>query len=108
VYDDLDAEARLKIFDKGADRIEPNAYGAWQYRLRDGSMEVPRLDMTEPLSSELSHFLECVRAGKRPETDGWNGVRVVAVCEAIDQSLAQHGARVPVTIPAAASRDAVA
>jgi predicted dehydrogenase len=100
VYDDLDAEARLKIFDKGADRIEPDAYGAWQYRLRDGSMEVPRLAMTEPLAAELGHFLECVRTGKRPDTDGWNGVRVVAVCEAIDQSLAARGAATPVTVPA--------
>jgi predicted dehydrogenase len=99
VYDDLDAEARLKIFDKGADRIEPNAYGAWQYRLRDGAMEVPRLEMTEPLGTEVAHFLECVRAGKRPDTDGWNGVRVVAVCEAVDRSLAARGERVPVRIP---------
>ncbi len=66
VYDDLDAEARLKIFDKGADRIEPNAYGAWQYRLRDGAMEVPRLEMTEPLATELGHFLECVRRRQAP------------------------------------------
>src|SRR4029079_10435024 len=47
VYDDLDTEGRLKIFDKGADRLEAGAYGAWQYRLRDGAMEVPRLEMTE-------------------------------------------------------------
>jgi predicted dehydrogenase len=99
VYDDLDAEGRLKIFDKGADRIEPNAYGAWQYRLRDGAMEVPRLEMTEPLATQVGHFLECVRAGKRPDTDGWNGVRVVAVCEAVDRSLAARGERVPVDIP---------
>jgi predicted dehydrogenase len=99
VYDDLDTEGRLKIFDKGADRLEPNAYGAWQYRLRDGAMEVPRLEMTEPLATELAHFLECISAGKRPDTDGWNGVRVVAVCEAVDRSLAAHGERVPVTVP---------
>jgi len=99
VYDDLDAEARLKIFDKGADRIEPNAYGAWMYRLRDGAMEVPRLEMSEPLATELGHFLECIRAGKRPDTDGWNGVRVVAVLEAVDRSLAARGERVAVEIP---------
>ncbi|MEH1124958.1 Gfo/Idh/MocA family protein [Micromonospora sp. CPCC 206061] len=101
VYDDLDAEARLKIFDKGADRYGPTAYGAWQYRLRDGSIEVPRLDLTEPLAAEIGHFLECVRIGKRPDTDGWNGARVVAVCEAIDQSLAAEGMRTPVSAPTA-------
>ena len=104
VYDDLDTEARLKIFDKGADRLEPNAYGAWQYRLRDGSIEVPRLELTEPLATEISHFLECVRAGKRPDTDGWNGVRVVSVCEAVDRSLRAGGERVPVHVPTAGAQ----
>jgi predicted dehydrogenase len=104
VYDDMDTEGRLKIFDKGADRIEANAFGAWQYRLRDGAMEVPRLDMTEPLAAEIGHFLDCVATGDRPATDGWNGVRVVSVCEAVDRSLAGLGARVLVEMPA----DAVA
>jgi predicted dehydrogenase len=99
VYDDVDADARLKVFDKGADRLEPDASGATRYRLRDGSFQVPRLDAAEPLAAELGHFLDCVRIGKRPETDGWNGARVVAACEAIERSLAAQGARVPVTVP---------
>jgi predicted dehydrogenase len=107
VYDDMDTEGRLKIFDKGADRIEANAFGAWQYRLRDGAMEVPRLDMTEPLAAEIGHFLDCVRTGSRPLTDGWNGVRVVSVCEAVDASLAAQGARVAVDLPAEATPAAV-
>lgn len=101
VYDDLDAEARLKIFDKGADRVEPDAHGPWQYRLRQGSVDVPRLPTTEPLAAELAHFLDCVRLGKRPDTDGWNGARVVAVCEAIDRSLVAGGAQMPVVVPSA-------
>jgi predicted dehydrogenase len=100
VYDDLDAEARLKIFDKGAEPLEPNAFGAWQYRLRQGAMEAPRLEMTEPLTAELGHFLHCVDTLERPDTDGWNGVRVVAVCEAVDRSLAAEGARVRVDVAA--------
>jgi predicted dehydrogenase len=99
VYDDLDEKARLKIFDKGADRAEPDAYGTWQYRLRDGALSIPCLDVIEPLAAELEHFLACVRTGSQPDTDGWNGVRVVAVCEAVDASLAAHGARVEVPVP---------
>lgn len=101
VYDDLDEDARLKIFDKGADRGEPDAYGTWQYRLRNGALDVPQLDLSEPLSAELEHFLECVRTGARPVVDGWNGVRVVAVCAAVAASLAAKGAQVPVSLPAA-------
>ena len=96
VYDDMDAEAKLKIFDKGADRLEADAYGAWQYRLRDGAMSVPSLAMIEPLSAELQHFVDCVDAGTRPEVDGWSGVRTVAVLEAVDRSLRADGQQVAV------------
>jgi predicted dehydrogenase len=100
----MDADARLRVFDKGAERLDPDSYGAWQYKLRDGSMYVPRLEMTEPLAEELRHFLACARTGDRPRTDGWNGVAVVAVLEAVDESLRQRGLEVPVQLPAGAVR----
>lgn len=100
VYDDMDADARLKIYDKGADRLDADAYGAYQYRLRDGAMHVPSLPMVEPLSTELRHFIDCVDHGKRPLVDGWNGVRTVAVLEAVDTSLREGGAQVSVAVAA--------
>src|SRR5688572_4284817 len=96
VYDDMDADGRLKIYDKGADRLDADAYGAWQYKLRDGAMNVPSLPMVEPLSTELRHFIECVDSSRRPLVDGWNGVRTVAVLEAVDASLRAEGAKVAV------------
>jgi len=96
VYDDMDADARLRVYDKGADRLDADAYGAWQYRLRDGAMYVPRLEMAEPLAEELRHFLACAQTGDRPRTDGWNGAAVVAVLEAVDRSLTSGGVEVPV------------
>jgi predicted dehydrogenase len=104
VYDDLAAEARLKIFDNQADPLEADAQGPWEGRSRIGMPEVPSLDRIEPLAAELGDFLECVRTGKRPYTDGWNGVRVVAVCEAVDRSLRAGGARVEVRMPAEATQ----
>jgi predicted dehydrogenase len=97
VYDDMDADGRLKIYDKGADRLDADAYGAYQYRLRDGAMHVPSLPMVEPLSTELRHFLECVDTNRRPLVDGWNGVRTVAVLEAVDVSLRNDGAKTEVS-----------
>jgi predicted dehydrogenase len=96
VYDDMDQDGRLKIFDKGADRLDADAYGAWQYRLRDGAMNVPSLPMVEPLSTELRHFIDCVDTGRRPDVDGWNGVRTVSVLEAVDRSLRAEGARIEI------------
>ncbi len=47
VFDDVDSETKLRVYDKGADRLDPDAYGAWQYKLRDGAMRVPSLPMAE-------------------------------------------------------------
>jgi predicted dehydrogenase len=104
VYDDIDADAKLKVYDKGADRLDSDSYGAYQYRLRDGEMHVPRLEMVEPLATELKHFLDCTITGERPRTDGWNGARVVAVLEAADKSLKADGAKVKIELPAAPTK----
>lgn len=96
VYDDLDAEAKLKVFDKGAERLDSDDYGAWQYRLRDGAIEVPSLPMIEPLAAELGHFVDCIDRGTPLRVDGWNGVHTVAVLEAVDDSIRANGAKVPV------------
>lgn len=96
VYDDTEPAAKLRIYDKGADRLEPDASGPWQYRLRDGDVHVPSLSTVEPLATELGHFIDCIDRGTTPAVDGWNGARTVAVLEAVDESLRSGGERVPV------------
>jgi predicted dehydrogenase len=98
VFDDLDSEAKLRVYDKGADPVS-GGFGEFQFRLRRGDLHVPRTDLTEPLALELDHFLECCRTGARPRTDGWNGVRVVATLEAAQQSLDKGGIQVEVDAP---------
>ena len=96
VFDDLDSEAKLRVYDKGADPVPLGGFGEFQFRLRSGDIHVPRTDLTEPLALELSHFLDCVATGRRPRTDAWNGVRVVAALEAAQQSLDKGGVQVGV------------
>jgi predicted dehydrogenase len=98
VYDDLDSEATLRVYDKGADAVE-GGYGEFQFRLRSGDLHVPRINLTEPLAAELGHFLDCVASGATPRSDGWNGVRVVAALEAAQRSLEQGGVPVQVEPP---------
>jgi predicted dehydrogenase len=98
VFDDLDSEAKLRVYDKGADPVE-GGFGEYQFRVRSGDIHVPRTDLAEPLALELAHFLDCCASGGRPRTDGWNGVRVVAALEAAQQSLDKGGQQVEVAIP---------
>jgi predicted dehydrogenase len=100
IFDDLDSEAKLRVYDKGADPVGMGGFGEFQFRLRRGDLHVPRTDLTEPLALELEHFLDCCRSGERPRTDAWNGVRVVATLEAAQQSLDKGGAQVEVAAAA--------
>ena len=95
VFDDLDSEAKLRVYDKGADPVQ-GGFGEYQFRLRSGDIHVPRVDLAEPLALEVSHFLECVAGGAPPRTDAWNGVRVVAALEAAQASLEKGG--IPVSV----------
>lgn len=94
VYDDVATEGKVRIYDKGAFRKGDPIYGEFQYKLHSGDIWIPRIDMQEPLRLECTHFVDCIRDGKRPLTDGENGLRVVSVLEAGQKSLNAGGIKV--------------
>lgn len=94
VYDDVSAEGKVRVYDKGAFRKGDVTYGDFQYKLHSGDILIPRLDMREPLQLECAHFIDCVRSGQRPLTDGENGLRVLRVLAAGEQSLRSGGERI--------------
>lgn len=95
VYDDVDPEARLRIYDKGVYRHGAD-YGEYQLKIHSGDISIPRIDMSEPLHNECAHFVECVIENVTPRTDGENGLRVIRVLEAAQESLLKNGGRVQV------------
>jgi predicted dehydrogenase len=103
VYDDTSNDARLQLYDKGVSRLEDSGslgsfddFGKFQLLLRAGDVYIPKINFVEPLREECAHFLECIRGGKRPITDGENGLKVVNVLEAADKSLKNGGCAVAV------------
>lgn len=95
VYDDVDPEARLRIYDKGVYRHGAD-YGEYQLKIHSGDISIPRIDMSEPLHNECAHFVECVLENVTPRTDGENGLRVIRVLEAAQESLLKNGGGVQV------------
>ncbi len=77
VYDDLEPEGKVQIRYAGA---------------RDPF--VPALASTEPLRASVEDFLDCIRTGRRPASDGAAGLHVVRLLEAADESLRRGGQRV--------------
>ncbi|MFO7166409.1 MAG: Gfo/Idh/MocA family oxidoreductase [Chloroflexota bacterium] len=96
VFDDISTTERVRVFEKGVTSVEREAssFGEHQLLMRDGAIIIPKIEASEPLKNECAHFLECVLTGCQPLTSGREGVEVVQVMEAIDRSVAAHGAPV--------------
>ena len=100
LYDDTEAVEKVKIYDHGVDFKDPQTFGEFQLSYRTGDIVAPKIDMTEPLFSEASHFVHCIETGERPITDGYAGLRVVASLESAERSLKNHGGARRITVPA--------
>jgi predicted dehydrogenase len=83
-FDDMDLERKVTVYDKGFDE-SADTYG--EYITRSGDVWSPRIANREPLRLECEHFVECIREGRTPRSDGASGLRVVRVLEAAQAAL---------------------
>ena len=94
VWNDLEADEKIRIYDKGAEMT--NGQGVYDLLVsyRSGDMWAPRIDQMEALAAETKYFADCVSTGKAPFNDGKAGLRIVRILEAASKSLKQGGAPV--------------
>lgn len=94
VWNDLEADEKLKVYDKGV-RIT-NREGVYDLLVsyRSGDMWAPQLEQVEALRQELSYFVECICSDQEPFNNGHAGLRVVQMLEAASDSLSKKGALV--------------
>jgi predicted dehydrogenase len=83
-FDDMLIEGKLTVYDKGFDE-DTSSWG--EYIARSGDTFSPRIPNREPLRLECEHFIDCIRTGSTPRSDGASGLRVVRVLEALQRSL---------------------
>ena len=92
-FDDMELERKLTVYDKGFD-VDSRTYG--EYITRSGDVFSPRIPNAEPLRVECEHFIDSIRSGRPPHSDGVSGLRVVRVLEQLQRSLdAGRGVQVP-------------
>ena len=91
VWNDLEADEKVKVYDRGVN-IE-NREGLYQLLVnyRSGDMWAPQLEQVEALRHELSYFISCIQDGSDPINDGHAGLRVVKILEAANRSLRKRG-----------------
>jgi predicted dehydrogenase len=87
-FDDMEAERTLTVYDKGFD---PDAAVNGDYIARSGELHSPAISRREPLRIELEHFLQCLHSGAEPLTGGQEGLRIVRVLAALQDSLDADG-----------------
>lgn len=86
VFDDTLTEGKLQIHDKGVDWINRQPIP------RKNDAQIIPINSDEPLRSECAHFLKCINSDKPPKTDGNNGIQVLKILNACQESLEHHGA----------------
>ncbi len=99
VYDDMSQSEKIKIYNKSVSiesyRLPSQKYyesfGDFQLLYRSGDIHIPKLDEGEPLKDVCKHFIECMRTGKKPLSDGYSGYMVTKALEAAQQSLERNG-----------------
>ena len=99
VYDDVEVAEKVKVFDHGVEHMDPDEL---RRSYRSGDIHAPHVAQTEALQLEVRDFVDAIRDGRRPLSDGVMGLRVVRVLEAAMRSLRQNGARVPYEQPVTA------
>jgi predicted dehydrogenase len=94
VWNDLEADEKVKVYDKGVDITNREGVYDLLVNYRSGDMWAPQLEQGEALRQELSYFVDCISSGENPSNDGCAGLRVVKMLEAASESLSKRGALV--------------
>jgi predicted dehydrogenase len=93
VYEDTSAE-QVRVYDRGAEVLEPQSFGEHQLSYRSGDILSPRLNADEPLRLELEDFVGAIRERRAPLSDAKIGLDVVRLIEAAEASLTYNGSPV--------------
>ncbi|MDE3180155.1 MAG: Gfo/Idh/MocA family oxidoreductase [Acidobacteriota bacterium] len=91
LWNDLEADEKIKIYDKGVNVRNGESVYQLLISYRSGDMWAPKVEQVEALKKEAGYFVECIMNGVSPFNDGVSGLRVVKMLEAADRSLKDRG-----------------
>ncbi|MGA8764165.1 MAG: Gfo/Idh/MocA family oxidoreductase [Candidatus Sulfotelmatobacter sp.] len=94
VWNDLEADEKIKIYDKGVKVTSREGLYDLLVHYRSGDMWAPQIEQVEALHKELAYFVDCIVKDETPVNDGEAGLRVVKMLEAADESMRKRGALV--------------
>lgn len=92
VWNDLEADEKVKVYDKGVKITSKEGVYDLLVSYRSGDMWSPQLEQIEALRQELNYFVECILNCSEPFNNGHAGLRVVRMLEAASESMNKKGA----------------
>lgn len=89
VWNDMNLSESIRIYNCGFDKDDyyQDTFDSFRLSIREGDVIIPKIRLNEPLLKECEHFVECVKAGVKPLTDGRDGLNVIKVLEAATKSI---------------------
>jgi len=94
VWNDLEADEKVKVYDKGVNITSNEGVYNLLVSYRSGDMWSPQVEQVEALRQELTYFVDCISTGQNPFNDGCAGLRVVKMLEAASESMSKRGSLV--------------
>ena len=91
VWNDLEADEKIKIYDKGVKVTSREGLYDLLVHYRTGDMWAPQIEQVEALTRELAYFVDCIAKDETPVNDGEAGLRVVRMLEAANESIRKRG-----------------
>src|SRR6266852_2905705 len=91
VWNDLEADEKLKIYDRGVQMVSGEGVYNLLVSYRSGDMWSPQVEQVEALKLELGYFVECICKNETPFNDGRAGLKVVRMLEAANESVSKRG-----------------
>jgi predicted dehydrogenase len=91
VWNDLEADEKIKIYDKGVQIKNAESVYSLLVSYRSGDMWSPKVEQQEALSLECSYFVDCVEKNQTPFNGGETGHHIVKMLEAASSSLQNKG-----------------
>jgi predicted dehydrogenase len=91
VWNDLEADEKIKVYDRGVNIGGREGVYDLLVSYRSGDMWAPKIEATEALKAELKYFIDCISSGEVPINDGLAGLRIVRMLEAAEESLNHKG-----------------
>lgn len=92
IWNDMNLSEPIRIYNRGFDKGDEyrDTFGDFRLSIREGEVTIPSIKLNEPLLAECEQFIECVKTGTQPLTDGVDGFRVVRVLEAATRSMKEQ------------------